>query len=124
MSKKDSPSWDQGICFRVLGYSNPDGTWSAHCLETDLIGHGKTAEEALENLVELTSMQISFAQFKKEPHLLYHPAPPQIFEIYMSLLASELQNFSLSKKTPKDRMITNIPFSHTSAKANFANVSL
>lgn len=123
MSKKTTPVWDQALCFRVLGYDNSDGTWSAHCLETDLVGIGNTPEKALENLIELTDMQISFAVFKKEPHLLNRPAPPQIFEIYLSLLASAMQEFTLTKKPQRNSMITHIPFPRIHSKVDFAHVS-
>ena len=41
------------LSLRVLGY-HKDGKWAAHCLETDLVGYGKTFKAALAELEELT----------------------------------------------------------------------
>lgn len=69
---------------RVLGYRE-ERSWVAHCLETDLVGHGRTFEDALADLEELTEMQLSFAIQRRQPTLLDHPAPPEIWEAYARL---------------------------------------
>ena len=80
------------MTLRVLGHRERKD-WAAHCLETDLVGHGRTFEAALENLMELTEMQVSFARFKNQPALLDHPAPPGIWEMYTRLAQEHLRNF-------------------------------
>ncbi|MBU1486701.1 hypothetical protein KKH56_01435 [bacterium] len=47
---------------RVLIYQEEnDLTWYAHSLELDIVGDGKTPEEARDNLVDLLKTQIEFA---------------------------------------------------------------
>lgn len=59
---------------RVFGYREGD-LWVAHCLEMDLLGHGKTFKSALGDLLELIEMQVSFALQEKDPSMIYRPAP-------------------------------------------------
>jgi hypothetical protein len=51
-----------------------DGEWVAQSLEMDLQGFGATFDLALEELEELVSIQISFAQFKGQPELIWRPS--------------------------------------------------
>jgi predicted RNase H-like HicB family nuclease len=95
---------------RVLGYKGRDGQWAAHCLETDLVGYGKTFELALANLEELTEMQVSFAFYKKQPSLLDRPAPPYVFETYNILWRTYLQRYTEREKLlDKTHKLANIP---------------
>ncbi len=86
------------LSLRVLGYISEDGLWAAHCLETDLVGYGKTFKKALNELIEFTEMQVSFAFQTKQPSLLYHPADPRIFDIYNTQFRYILQ--SLPERRP------------------------
>ena len=54
------------LFLRVLGREIENGKWSAHCLETDIVGYGPTFDAALKELSELTEMQISFALYKNQ----------------------------------------------------------
>jgi hypothetical protein len=110
---------NDGIFLRVLGYVEEDGNWAAHCLETDLVGYGKTFESALKSLVELTAMQISFAQFKKQPSLLDHPAPPHIFETWGKMNQLMLQNYLGKQHVDSGKRISSIPLPKPSKKATF-----
>lgn len=67
------------ITLNVLGY-HEDGEWIALALEMDLRGHGKTFEEAIDDLRDLVSMQISFSRFKGQPELIWKAAEPIWFE--------------------------------------------
>ena len=55
------------------------GEWCAPALEMDLRGYGRTFDEALEDLHDAMTMQISFAQFKEETDMKFHPAEPMFF---------------------------------------------
>jgi hypothetical protein len=79
------------MTLRVLGHRDEDG-WSAHCLETDLVGRGKRFQDALSDLVELTEMQVSFAVQTKQLSLLDHPAPPEIWQVYERVAQEHLKN--------------------------------
>jgi hypothetical protein len=111
------------LYLRVLGYKESTRVWAAHCLETDLVGYGSSFEKALDNLVELTEMQISFAQFKKQPSLLDRPAPTDIIETYNSLMRSNLQSLSDPKKKDPKRRITSIPLPSDFTDSGFNVVS-
>ncbi len=109
---------------RVLGYKEKDGEWAAHCLETDLVGYGKTFEDALANLKELTEMQITFAFYKNQPSLLDCPAPANIFELYNTLLRTYLQRYTEKKKLlDKTYRVANIPLPRHPSRAEFSLVS-
>ena len=101
---------DVSLYLRVLGYIKYDKSWAAHCLETDLVGYGSSFKAALDNLQELTEMQISFALFKNQPSLLDKPAPSEIFESYNLLLRSSLQHFTRQDLKDRRRQITSIPW--------------
>jgi hypothetical protein len=113
-------SKEVNLYLRVLGYVKSGGSWAAHCLETDLVGYGDSFEAALDNLEELTAMQISFAQFKNQPLLLYKPAPPQIFEIYNNQLQSKLEGFFWQDKVDSRREVTCIPWPMNLSETDFA----
>lgn len=103
---------------RVLGYLEGSGKWAAHCLETDLVGYGKTFEKAIEELRELTEMQVSFAIYIKQPSLLDHPAPPELFEMYTNLLRATLQTYTVKRKADKKRRVGSIPLPWNVDKAS------
>jgi hypothetical protein len=105
---------------RVVGYLTDEGTWAAHCLETDLVGYGNTWDAALDNLIELTEMQISFALYKQEPSLLDKPAPSHIFEMYFYSQREAMRRLVSERKKPdKTHEVATIPLLRPSRKAEF-----
>lgn len=117
---KGAPKKELELYLRVLGYTKKDGIWAAHCLETDLVGYGKSFRRALNELIELTEMQLNFALFKNQRALLDRPAPADIIEIYNRLMRSNLQLATTkpSKVDPK-RRITSIPLPPKPLKSDF-----
>lgn len=111
------------LYLRVLGYRESDNIWAAHCLETDLVGYGKSFDKALDNLMELTEMQIGFAQFKNQPTLLDSPAPLEIIETYNNLMRKMLQSFTKKCKSDDKRKITSIPMPIKMSDSDFSFVS-
>lgn len=69
------------ITVSVLGF-HEDDEWCALALEMDLRGYGQTFEEALEDLNESMTMQISFAHFKGQTDMILHPADPVYFSLF------------------------------------------
>ena len=65
----------------VLGFLE-DGEWCALALEMALRGYGQTFDEALEDLHEAMTMQISFAHFKDQTNMIFHPAEPVHFSLF------------------------------------------
>lgn len=95
--------------FRVLGYMSDDGLWAAHCLETDIVGYGKTFKTAMNDLVELTEMQVTFAFQTKQPSLLDRPADPWVLEIYHTLFREILQSLPKNRKATGDYQVASMP---------------
>ncbi len=108
------------LYFRVLGYQTDTKSWAAHCLETDLVGYGNSFKAALNNLLELTEMQFTFAQYKNQPSLLDKPAPAEIFEMYNHLLRSKLEGYFWHEKVDSKREITSIPWPMNLSDTDFA----
>jgi hypothetical protein len=69
------------LSFRVVVYRDGD-VWTAHSLELDLVGSGETSEEALSELSEMIDCQVTFAMQAGDASLIYHEAPPEIFELW------------------------------------------
>jgi uncharacterized protein Usg len=46
----------------------------------DLLGYGKTEDEALEELRSLVTMQVTFAWQQNDSNLIYFPAPKEFFD--------------------------------------------
>lgn len=110
------------MAFRVLGYRQ-GGAWAAHCLETDLVGRGRTFAAAIEELKDLTVAQISFARQMRQPLLLDHPAPARIIRMYTRVAEDYLRRFP---KAParSTRAIGSIALTElTTAPGTFARAS-
>jgi hypothetical protein len=89
----------------VLGIKNADeGTWDAVALEMDLWGHGATFEKALRDLQGLVKMQISFALSQGAPQMIYKPASPDLFEIFLRVRTEALK--ALQAKERNERFET------------------
>jgi hypothetical protein len=67
--------------FRVLIYKEDD-FWIAHCLETDLVAEGATMSQALDNLVDISNVQIEAAMDEGDLASLFTPAPADIWRMY------------------------------------------
>ncbi len=65
----------------ILGYQE-EGEWVALALEMDLRGFGKTFEDAFDQLMSSVEAQLSFALYKHEPGLIWHPAEKKYFELF------------------------------------------
>ena len=69
----DTPIYE--LTLNVLGYRE-HGEWAALALEMDLRGFGSSFQDAVQNLMELVRMQVSFAHFKSQPEMVLRPADP------------------------------------------------
>jgi hypothetical protein len=67
--------------FQVLIYRE-DEFWIAHCLETDLVGEGKTADEAMRTLIDISNVQIQAALDAGDLASIFSPAPPELWRSY------------------------------------------
>jgi hypothetical protein len=86
----------------VLGIRNDDeGTWDAVALEMDIWGHGVTFEKALRDLNDLVRMQMSFALQQGAPQMIYKPASPTYFEIFLRVRTEALQALRVKNRDEK-----------------------
>jgi len=77
------------IHVHVFGYRE-DGVWYAHAWEMDIIASGPSFEEAASELEVLVQAQVNFAAFRRNPGLLWHPAPKEVAaKFYGALLYSQ-----------------------------------
>ena len=118
ITHNDSTGDKSVFSLRVLGYQTRDKDWAAHCLETDIVGYGKSFDKALKDLKELTEMQISFAFFKRQPALLDRPAPPEIFEIYIQMQRTFFERYYRKSKPDKKHRIASIPIPDSPRRMN------
>ena len=88
------------VTINVLGYQE-EGEWVALALEMDLRGYGQTFKEALEELRDLVSTQIRFAQFKGQSDLVWKSAEPVWFERFADVRRERL-NALVQDRTPSD----------------------
>lgn len=67
------------IPLRVVFYRDEDDktTTVAHCLEFDLIGHGRDRRSALKMLTEAIATQVEYSVEHGDPRSLFSPAPAE-----------------------------------------------
>ena len=83
---------------RVLIYQE-DGVFCAHALELDLLGHGKTENDAITGLLEAIQCQVSFARSKNDDSLLPFPAPQEFYKRWESAHSAALRNQVFPEKS-------------------------
>ena len=86
--------------FKVLIYQD-DNFWIAHCLEMDLPAEGKTPEEALQNLIDVSHLQITAAMEEGNLDSIFSQSPSELLRMYASA-----QDRKISQSLPElvDRM--------------------
>jgi predicted RNase H-like HicB family nuclease len=82
------------IPLRIVFYIE-DGDWVAHCLEFDLLGDGRTKEEALEMLVEAIGLQLEASLENESAGNLFSPAPGKYFEMFAAGKNTAVSNLSV-----------------------------
>ena len=79
------------IALNVIGYQE-DGEWVALALEMDLRGYGDTFQEALSDLDDHISMQVSFATQKTNHEMIFHPAEAIYFQLFAQIREERLRS--------------------------------
>ena len=75
------------LSFRGVLYQEDD-MWIAHCLETDIVAEGKTQQEAVKNILDLSLFQVETALEDGDLKSIFRPAPPDVMHMYA--LASKM----------------------------------
>jgi len=92
----------------ILGFMETENQWVAIALEMDLRGYGTTFETALNELEELIEMQFSFAHFKNDPDLIFHPSEPVYWRLYAQANLERLRTLSNGTDTTEPEYQTGI----------------
>lgn len=67
----------------LSGVAYADGDlWIAHCLQLDVAAEGKTAEEAIDNVIELIGFHVQTAMEVGDIQSIFRPAPPEIWKMF------------------------------------------
>ncbi len=100
----------------VLGFREHEEC-VALALEMDIRGTGPTFKDALHNLFELVSMQISFAYFKKQPEMIWRPAEPVWFSLYAQVRAESMRDLLDEEEESPDYVAScmQVPSAHVIA---------
>lgn len=102
--ERESPE----IFLSILGYQESE-EWVALALELDLRGYGATFEEAMRELQDLVMMQISFAFFKGQPEMIWHPADAVWFERFADVRRDRLRQLSVTEESNGGFRIRGLP---------------
>lgn len=98
------------ITLSVVGYHDRlERSWTAIALEMDIHGSGQTFEAALDDLMDLVRMQISFALFKDQPELISKPADPIWFHRFAEIRTERLRMMATHPPEGSDYRIRSIP---------------
>jgi predicted RNase H-like HicB family nuclease len=63
----------------LSGVTYRDGDWwIAHCLQLDIVAEVKTPKEALDNVLDLITLQVETALEVGDIGSIFRPAPPEI----------------------------------------------
>jgi hypothetical protein len=84
------------LALNIFGYQE-DRAWVALALEMDLRGDGPTFNDALDELDELVTTQLGFAQMKAQPELIWKPAEPIYWRLFEDARRDRLREFVLSE---------------------------
>ncbi|OFX16291.1 MAG: hypothetical protein A2Z18_05560 [Armatimonadetes bacterium RBG_16_58_9] len=81
---KKMPTASQGktlsLRFNVLVESQEDGSYSAHCVELDLVAEGRSSQEACAELLNVIDVQIRTCLQNDNLENLFFPAPKEVWE--------------------------------------------
>jgi len=58
------------------------GVWFAHCLELDIVAEGDKPASAIQDLMELSALQIEVASREGDLSSIFSPAPPEIWKMF------------------------------------------
>jgi len=113
-------------CITVLIYPDPEaGGWIAHCLEYDLLAHGRRSREAIGRLIGVISTHIKYLAENDRLEQLHHPAPKHYWAmlrnakplgiIHLNQITSSAQLEQILKKSvPPIRETARIHIEHQS----------
>lgn len=70
-------------------------SWTAHCLELDIVASANTAEEARQDMIDLVVEQIKYALSNDNMENLFFPAPKEVWEEFFACKAKSAEDYQL-----------------------------
>ncbi|HEB83435.1 MAG TPA: type II toxin-antitoxin system HicB family antitoxin [Bacteroidetes bacterium] len=85
--------------FRVILFKESgEEYFVAHCLEMDVVSHGETANEALENLIEAMAFHVEYYIDNHMEDQIMTPAPPELWTRFMSREAESSETIRFGRR--------------------------
>lgn len=110
------------LTLNVLGYREETG-WTALALEMDLRGYGESFKDAVEDLMDLVRMQISFAHFKGQPEMVWKPAEGAWWSLFAQVRRERLEaSVAQTSQDEDDYGIAGLRIPPAHEIANFSQV--
>jgi hypothetical protein len=78
------------IPLRAVAYQH-GRWWLAHCLELDLVAEGNSAEEAFQDLLDISTTQIKTAIRAGNLESVFRAAPPEIWAMFSKAIDRPLK---------------------------------
>lgn len=109
MSKKNKTFEVSVIVFRE------DSTWTAIALEMDVRGYGDTLRTAIDEVVEMTMAQVTFAVQMGHPESVWHPAEEKYWRMFKEARRERFVAEVSGTEPPTDRIADMVPLPLLSA---------
>jgi predicted RNase H-like HicB family nuclease len=100
----------------VLIYPGNSVNWIAHCLEFDLLAHGKTPKDAVKRLIGVVTTHIDYLEENDLLDQLYDPAPEKYWKMLRN--AKQIGGFELRKLRREGLPAGRFPPIHEMARLN------
>ncbi len=81
------------IQLRAVFYRE-SGFWIAHCLEMDVMGHGRTKQQAFTKMNEAIAIQLSASMAHQNRANIFQPADARFFEMRGSAMSAAVARSS------------------------------
>jgi len=114
-------------CITVLiSRDEEEGGWIAHCLEYDLLAHGRHSREAIARLMGVITTHIKYLAENHCLEQLHHPAPKQYWAMLRNAKPMGIIHLNqISSSARLEQMLKkSVPPIHEMARLNIEHSSL
>lgn len=80
-TKSPSASGAPSIPLSAVVYCE-GGVWLAHCLELDIVADADNPAQAIEDMMDLATLQVTVAAKEGELESVFRPAPPEFWKMF------------------------------------------
>jgi hypothetical protein len=114
-------------CLTILIYPDEEEVgWIAHCLEYDLLAHGRHSREAIGRLVGVMATHVKYLVENHRLEQLHHPAPKHYWAMLRKAKPMGLIHLDRTTSSAKlDQLLKkSVPPIHEMARLNIEHQSL